>query len=562
MHTSIPSMLSRLALLAVLGFPALTTQAQVATPTWASVQRSTAATVNSGAQADKVAVAADGSRFVSGTFAGPVNFGGTTLPVKPSEAGIYVAKYTADGTLAWVRYALETEGDTRAAVAVDAAGNAIITGYFGGSLSFSNTAIAPLTTAGPDVTDAYVAKFDPQGNLLWARAGGATANGDAYAAAAGTDALGNIYVAGDFSGSLSFGGPAVSTSNEDIFLFKFTPAGAVTWVRTAGGSATDYAYALATDAAGNAYLTGSIYESATFGTITLANTGAADNEDGFVVKYDTQGTVQWAQRFGVATNGDSGSSIAVDAAGNVAVGGYTDYFYNGTEDGTSIFVGRYNSQGARLWSQKITPAETSYISGYGVAYDGKGGLYMTGNFLGSLTFGPTTLTAANTDNGDLYAVRFDGQGKTVWADKVTSPGRDNGVIGLDVATDGLGNAYVVGAVGGNATFGTIATSGVGINSFVAKLNAGGTITASRPALAALALSVYPNPASEQATLMLPVGGGQLVLTDALGRTVREQALPATAGACPVALTGLTPGLYQLRATLGNGQLASARLTVR
>ncbi|GAA3932207.1 SBBP repeat-containing protein [Hymenobacter algoricola] len=561
MHTSISSLLSRLTLLAALGFPALTTQAQVAAPTWASVQRSTAAAASSGAQAEKVAVAADGSRFVSGAFAGPVNFGGTTLPVGSSQSGIYVAKYDANGTLVWIRYALETDGETRAAVAVDAAGNAILTGYFGGSLSFSNTTIAPLTTAGPGVTDSYVAKFDPQGNLLWARAGGATANGDAYAATAGTDALGNIYVGGDFSGSLSFGGTPVTASNENIFLFKLTPAGTVVWARTAGGADSDYGYALTTDAAGNAYLTGSFSNSATFGTTTLT-TGGSNDEDGFVVKYDTQGTVQWAQRFGVATNGDSGSSIAVDAAGNVAVGGYTDYFFNGTEDGNSIFLGRYNSQGVNLWSRKITPTETSYISGYGVAYDGKGGLYLTGNFLGSLTFGSTTLTAVNNDNGDLYVARFNGQGNAVWADKVSSPGQNNGVIGLDVAADALGNAYVAGVVGGNATFGTIATSGVGINAFVAKLNAGGTITASRPAQVALALSVYPNPASEQAMLMLPVGGGRLVLTDALGRTVREQTLPATAGACPVALTGLTPGLYHLQATLGNGQPASARLTVR
>lgn len=554
-RTTILPLILRLSLLAVLGLLAFTTQAQVAPPTWASVQRSDA-TRPSGARGDKVAVAADGSQFVSGLFVGTVTFGSTTISIPSSEVGLWLAKYNPNGTVAWVRHATQAAGDTRAAVAVDGAGNAYLTGYFSGTLTFVGSGVAPFT-AGAGVTDSYLAKFDLQGNLLWARTAGTTA-GNSYAAGVGTDASGNVYVAGDFSGALNFGGVSVSASDENVFLYKFTPAGTAVWARTAGGLGIDYASSLATDPAGNAYLTGSVRQTATFGNITLPGTGAATDEDAFVVKYDPQGTAQWAQRI-ATTNRDAGVSVAVDAAGNVAVGGYANNVSTATTDNSNILVARYTSQGALAWTRQFTPTVPDFYAGYGVAFDNRGGLYMTGGYNGTLTFGTTTL--ANAEH-NLYVVRFDGQGNTTWADKVASQAGGNGVIGLDVATDAAGNAYLTGAVQGDATFGTFATTGTGGNVFLAKLAAGGIITAARPAAAAAPLRVYPNPASAQATLVLPAGGGRLALTDALGRTVREQALPAAAGPCPVSLIGLQPGLYQLRATLGNGQVASARLTVR
>ncbi|WP_165370466.1 T9SS type A sorting domain-containing protein, partial [Hymenobacter persicinus] len=273
-----------------------------------------------------------------------------------------------------------------------------------------------------------------------------------------------------------------------------------------------------------------------------------------------QGNVLWARRTG-GVNYDRGTALAVDAAtGSVAVAGAADYTFDINSSQSSIYVARYSDQGVLAWERKITPTEPDLYSGYGVAFDNRGGLYMTGDFQGNVTFGPTTLTAAEQD---MYAVRFDSRGNAVWADRVGGSNTNFGAaIGLAVNTDPSGNAYFAGAVLGTVNFGSIVSQGNSVDMFVAKLNAGGTLTAARGAVAELPLSVYPNPAAGRATLVLPAGGGRLVLSDVLGRPVREQALPAVAGPCPVELTGLTPGLYLLRATLGNGQTASARLTVR
>ncbi|UOQ72118.1 T9SS type A sorting domain-containing protein [Hymenobacter cellulosilyticus] len=150
----------------------------------------------------------------------------------------------------------------------------------------------------------------------------------------------------------------------------------------------------------------------------------------------------------------------------------------------------------------------------------------------------------------------------LWADKANGATTDDLSTGLGLATDKDGNAFVTGAVVGRITFGNLPATTGDLGAIVAKLSAGGTVASTRTAPVASKLSVFPNPASGSATLTLPAGGGRLVLSDALGRTVREQQLPAVAGACPVSLEGLTPGVYQLRATLANGEVAHAALSVR
>ncbi|SHI59923.1 hypothetical protein SAMN02745146_1142 [Hymenobacter daecheongensis DSM 21074] len=559
MPTSIPSFLSRLTLLAVLGFPALTAQAQVAAPTWASVTRAISAgppSGSQGSQASKVAVAADGSHIVSGFFDGTLTLNATTsFTAGTNDAGFFVARYNADGTLAWARHALTSSHDeSNVLTTVDAAGNVYLAGYFGQYLTLGTTSLS--TAAGQ--TDSFVAKYDPQGNLLWARRGEASAS--AYCTGVAADAAGNVYLTGDYSGTLAFGSTTTlnsTNSASDIFLCKISPAGTAVWLRSAGSASLDYGGGLAADAAGNTYLTGSVSLAATFGTQTLPTVGG--EEDLFVAKYDTQGNALWARRSG-GSDSERGAAVAVDAAGRVAVTGYADYRdVNGSEV-SAIYVAAYAPDGTRRWERKVQPAPLDAYSGYDVAYDNRGGLYLTGPFQGSVTFGSTVLTSPGAA---LYVVRYDQAGNVVWAGAAGGSSAISGAaVSTSLATDAQGNAYVAGGAFGSVRFGSLTSQDPGISFFVAKLNAGGLITGSRPAQAPLALAVYPNPATEQTMLLLPAGGGHLVLTDALGRTVREQALPTAAGPCPVALRGLAPGLYALRATLAGGTVATARLTVR
>src|SRR5439155_11202445 len=101
-----------------------------------------------------------------------------------------------------------------------------------------------------------VAKYGSAGNLLWARQSGFYYSDTARAVA--VDSNGNIFVAGNFSGSSSFGPTNLNSvaGSEDIFVAKYDPDGTLVWAIQAGGSGSDYAYSVAVDPSGNIYVGG------------------------------------------------------------------------------------------------------------------------------------------------------------------------------------------------------------------------------------------------------------------------------------------------------------------
>ncbi|MBD2768728.1 T9SS type A sorting domain-containing protein [Hymenobacter sp. BT664] len=545
------------ALVATLSLSSFRGQAQ--DPTWASVRRA-ASTTNTASYGDAIAVAPDGSRFFHGTFQGSFTFGGTTLTAVGAGFDSYLGKLNPDGSLAWLR---QYSGGLPWKLAVDATGNLYVGGNLGGTISFGS-----LTLTGPGGLRAFVAKLTPQGEGLWGKVEEApqAARGDCFLSSLITDAAGNVYASGNFSGTMRFGSEAanqlMTTNNAvfDIFLCKFSPSGSVLWARKAGGEGNDDNRDLAADASGNTYLTGNFTGSATFGTVTL-NAANATDQDLYVAKFDPQGNVVWAQRAGTA-NDDTGEAVAVDAAGVVAVGGNVNSRLVGAGFQRAAYLACYGANGSPLWSREITPSIPGLYSVKDVAYDGRGGLYAIGDYEGALTLGGTPLPLAGKPSA--FVARYNGQGTARWAGAgiAEGAGPNDGCSFDYIDADATGNAYLLGAAVGNVSFGSLNSVGsTNATLFEAKLNSGSVLAAARTPGAALPLTVYPNPASGQTTLVLPQGGGELTITDGLGRVVRTQALPAVAGAVELGLGGLAPGLYQLRARLSNGQTAATPLLV-
>ncbi|UOQ72119.1 hypothetical protein [Hymenobacter cellulosilyticus] len=375
--TSFKPLLPRLGLLALLGLTSLATQAQTA-PTWASVQRVGAATANSGSFGRKIALAPDGSQFVTGFFEGTITLGTVTLTEGPGagDGHMFLAKYNPDGTVAWATALESSNGDVYSNVAADAAGNVYIVGYFADDLTLGSTTLTS------DGNDAYIAKYNGQGVLQWVRQGGSEG---AFAQGVAVDASGNVLIAGDFNDAISFGGPTVT--GEGIFLARLSPTGTVVQTNVIGtlGLAND----LALDAAGNAYITGSFGQTASFGTISLTSAGESDM---YVCKVSPAGVILWAQRDGDAFE-DSGLSVAVDANGNPVVAG----FYNGVDIGndndSGIYVARFTTQGSPVWTKRIKPSALGEYVANEVAYDNRGGYYVTGGFQGTAAFGSTVLNS-------------------------------------------------------------------------------------------------------------------------------------------------------------------------
>lgn len=532
-------------------------------PAWLALQQlATSPGPNNYCTGRRVAAAADGSYYATGHYQGTLSLGSnTTISGGAGQAHLFLARYAADGTLLWVRQ-LEGGGvESEAYVAVDPTGGAYVTGFFERSLLLDGG--SSLTTAADG--DAFVARYSAQGALQWVRSGNATGS-RAYGHALAVDAAGNVLVTGTFSGSLSFGGPAL-TGYGAMFLAKFGPTGTLLWSQqTTTPPTTTYGfcapYDVALDAGGAAYVTGIISSDVSFGPLTLTAPAGRTDGDLFVAKFSPLGVAQWARREGNADE-DYGNGISVDAAGRVAVAARIDASYNQGIQSGAIYTACYdgNNQGTRLWAQPVRPTGTSSINSqaYDVAWDGRGGLLCTGTFMGTAQFGSFPLTANFLD---LFVVRYDAQGTALWVTKAggTQPNEGAGAWNMDL--DPAGNAYLAGSLVGQVAFGPWLASGSSQNSmFVAKLGTGTALSA-RPAASTALLRPYPNPVTGSFELELPVGAARLQLLDAQGRAARTQATPRGGGRQRVSVAGLAPGLYQLCLTLASGQQARATVAVQ
>ena len=277
-----------------------------------------------------VDVDASGNILISGYFfsgTGTIIFGNTTLTGTSLSDDIFIVKYDANGNVLWAKSAGGGFSDEAYSVVIDANENIFITGDFNSpSIVFGNTILFNTDNTG-NTSDVFIAKYDKNGNVLWAKSVGG-GNGDG-ANSVTADASGNIIVAGYFdSPTITFGAiscvNAINTGNiSDIFIAKYDGSGNPIWAKSAGGSDWDAAYSVTADASGNILITGVYFSSSiTLGSVTLTNAG---NDDMFLVEYDTSGNVLWAKSTGGAYE-DYGSSVTTDINKNIVVAGvFSDF---------------------------------------------------------------------------------------------------------------------------------------------------------------------------------------------------------------------------------------------
>ena len=344
------------------------------------------------------------------------------------------------------------ESEPNLGLALDANDNCYVTGFFDGANDFGGVTLTNQGVGGPDM---FVAKYDHAGTLQWvSQAGGTTVN---YGRAAGADTNGDLYVVGGYSGSARFGGASLPAgSGEEFFLAKYSGAGALQWVQASTGGADDnYGIGLAVDSTGNSYALAVMDRSGTslaFGSITAtANNGGTTFL--ILVKYDRNGSAQWAQLFDT-TQETYGSKVAVDVDGNVYVRGLfeSDVTVGGAHLSGSAaknpFVAKFDGSGNLAWIRQPVGG----ISGEGgVAVDAAGAVYISGYFAGTLNFGGgTTLTSSAGSSapfGDAFLAKYDSSGAIQWA---KAAGGASGGLYWDIALDAQTNIYVAGILGSDA----------------------------------------------------------------------------------------------------------------
>jgi hypothetical protein len=390
-----------------------------------------------------IAVAVDGlgNVFVTGAFTGTVDFGGGDL-VSAGLADIFVAKYNAAGVHEWSKSFGGTSNDFSGSIAVDNAGNVLLTGYFNGTVDFGG---GDLVSAGG--LDVFVVKYSSAGVHQWSKRFGSI--GDDYGFGVAVDGSGAVAVTGYFSGTVDFGGgDLVAAGGIDISVAKYNSAGVHQWSHGFGDGSSDSGRAIAVDGAGNVVVTGQFAGTVNFGGGNLV---AAGDIDVFVAKYNSAGTHQWSERFG-GTTADLALSLATDALADVLVAG----FFQGTADfgggelmsagSSDIFVAKYNSAGGHQWSQRF--GSISSDQGNSVTVDASGHVSLAGFFQDTVDFGGGDLVSAGS--ADIFVARFNPAGVHQCSERFGGASEDqvNSAV-----VDGSGSLMVTGYFSDTVDFG-------------------------------------------------------------------------------------------------------------
>jgi hypothetical protein len=312
--------------------------------------------------------------------------------------------------------------------------------------------------------DVLVAKLDSGGSLVWNTFLGGSGSDEGTAIAVGED--GSVYVTGRSYGG-TWGTPIRPfTALSDGFVARLnSSSGALIWNTFLGGPDNDYGYGLALDGNGNVYMTG--YSNSSWGVPVHPYTA---DSDAYVARLNSSGTLIWHTFLG-GTDADSGYGIAVDGSGNVYVVGdsYASWgspvrFYTTYTD---VFVARLDgSHGGLTWHTFF--GGTGDDSGRGLTVDGNGNIYVTGN--SEATWGSPV--HPYTSARDAFVVRLNSSnGLLTWNTFLGGTGDD---YGNGIAVDGSGNVYVSGD--SDATWGSPDRPYTAdYDAFAAQLNSSGTL---------------------------------------------------------------------------------------
>ncbi len=437
------------------------------TPNWAWAKSMGASGYEYG---NSVATDATGNIYVTGGFTSPTIVFGTTTLTNSGGVGsndMYLVKYDATGAVLWAISAGGSYNDWGYSVTTDATGDIYVSGYFSSpTLVFGTTTLIHTALA-----DMFLVKYDATGTVLWAKSAGGSNDDNGISVA--TNATGDVYVTGFFtSPTLVFGTTTLTNAgNRDMFLVKYDATGTVLWAKSTGGSGDDFVWSVATDAGGDVYVVGEFASpTIVFGTTTLTNTATSDM---FLVKYDATGLVLWAKSAGgsnydegisVATDAAGDIYVTGDFASPTLVFDTTTLTNTG---GFDMFLVKYDATGTVLWAKNTGGSGNDY--GVSVATEAAGDVYVTGSFASpTLVFGTTTLTIAGSD--DIFLVKYDATGQVLWAKSAGGSGSDQGI---SVATDAAGDLYVTGAFYSPTIVfgGTTLTNSGSDDMYLAKINA-------------------------------------------------------------------------------------------
>jgi hypothetical protein len=383
-----------------------------------------------------------------------------------SGGEVFLAKLDSSGKVLWQRFAGGDGIDSGNAIALFRH-DIYVAGYFSRTIKFGDIKLQAAQnskTRPYEPADGFVARFNAEGKAIWARRFGGAALDQAYAVA--TDGEGHIYVTGYFQGAASFGSIKLDSRTQpdgdhdpdtrygDVFVAKFDRQGNTLWVRQAGEHGLNAGHSIAADSAGNVYVTGMFEQ----GHISFDGTiVSAKDASSFIVKYDRDGKVVWAQLTAGRGYYGRANSVAVDGLSNAIVAGSFTFvqrvgpFTLSEQPGgnNDVFIAKYSGDGTVLWCKQA--GGKSHDTCEGLATDKHGNTFITGSYDETATFGAVEIHAAPHDprisGYESFLAAYRPSGEVAWVDTIHRNAAMNGI-----AVTGDGDICVIGGFSNPVVF--------------------------------------------------------------------------------------------------------------
>ncbi len=252
-----------------------------------------------------------GNVYVTGgSLSNSITFGSYTLP-----AGFFMVKYNSLANVVWAQTS-SGPGSISGAICSDVFSNVYMAGqFYGTSVNLGSFTLNNSVLSGNNF-DAFLAKFDGNGNVLWVKTANDTSGSEMNAIA--SDSSGNIYVTGDFYDNMILGNfTLLNSSSWNMFTAKYDSSGSVIWAKTVSGCSLSSAYSISADTRMQCYVTGTFYgNSISFDSISLTR---PIGDPMFIVQYDTAGKAICGSV--LASGGDDMNGVSADRFGNVYITG-------------------------------------------------------------------------------------------------------------------------------------------------------------------------------------------------------------------------------------------------
>lgn len=373
-------------------------------------------------KSNSIAVDNAGNCYIAGYYDNKIFFTNIDSLEKTGWGyNIFVVKYNADGDFVWAKEVTGSSNKYGYGIDVDNSGNCYITGHYEGTATFENVTLNTYNHSyiGAYDQEVFLAKYNTDGILQWAKSYGGT-NAD-YGKAIKVDDEGNSFITGFFAQKAYFGSDSIiSDENKyNLFLAKISNNGDLQWVKKSGGASNIYPRAIDIDNGGNSYISGFYSDSAVIGSNILRSRGG---DEIFIVKFNNLGIVEWAKTGGSIHNDQSRAIAVDDEGFVYITGEYGYLYSNAifendtinSNGATDVFLVKYNSNGEVVWANSYGNSN-NYDIGKTLAIDGDDNLIIAGEFYGGINFGTNSLVSSG--GSDIFVAKLEGDNTSVLQNK-------------------------------------------------------------------------------------------------------------------------------------------------